>query len=100
MSGPPSTVREGVSRFAAHAARTNVSFTAAGIAYYVQVSLLPALVLGFVVVSVVGGDALAARALAVTGDMLSPAGQSVVRDALTAAAGRTEASLGSLFVLG
>jgi YihY family inner membrane protein len=98
MADRPSSLREAASRLVGHALDSDVSFTAAGIAYYAQVSLLPTLVLGFVAVSTVAGERLAVRALDAAGEALSPAGQQVVREALTGAAGRAEVGLAGLAV--
>jgi len=99
MEDRPTTLRETVTRVAAHGRTTNVSFTAAGIAYYAQVSLLPTLLLGFVALSVVAGDRVAAAVIAATGDALSPAGRRLLREGLTDASGRTGVSLAGLVVL-
>lgn len=69
-----------------------VTFLAAGIAYYAFVSLLPALLLLLVVVSTLGGPELAAEVVAATGNALSPVGQDLVRSALVDAAGATPAT--------
>jgi len=70
-----------------------VTFLAAGIAYYAFVSLLPALLLLLVVVSTLGGPELAAEVVAATGNALSPVGQDLVRSTLVDAAGATPATL-------
>jgi len=100
MADGPSSLREAASRLVEHALDSEVSFAAAGIAYYAQVALLPTLVLGFVVVSALAGERLAVRVLDAVGTALSPAGQRVVREALTGAAGRREVGLAGLLVLG
>ena len=99
MGDRPTTLREAASRLVAQARDANVSLTAAGIAYYAQVSLLPSLLLGFVVLSVVAGDRVATEVLAATGDALSPAGRRLLRDRLTDVTGRTEVGLAGLVVL-
>ncbi|WP_436927757.1 YihY/virulence factor BrkB family protein [Halosimplex amylolyticum] len=76
-----------------------VTFLAAGIAYYAFVSLLPSLMLLLVVASAVGGEDLAAEVLAVTGDALSPVGQDLVRTTLLDATGRAPATVVSLPLL-
>ncbi|WP_436907657.1 YihY/virulence factor BrkB family protein [Halosimplex marinum] len=70
-----------------------VTFLAAGIAYYAFVSLLPALMLLLVVASTLGGPDLAAEVVAATGNVLSPVGQDLVRSALVDAAGAAPATL-------
>ncbi|QLH76117.1 YihY/virulence factor BrkB family protein [Halosimplex rubrum] len=70
-----------------------VTFLAAGIAYYAFVSLLPALLLLLVVASTLGGPELAAEVVAATGSALSPVGQDLVRSTLVDAAGATPATL-------
>lgn len=79
--------------------REETSFLAAGIAYYVFVSLIPASMLLFAVASLVGGEALAAAVLEASGDALSPVGREFVRDSLVAETGRTPATLVGLLVL-
>jgi YihY family inner membrane protein len=59
-----------------------VSFLAAGLAYYAFVSLIPLLVLAVVAAATVGGEALVAQVLALTGQYLVPSGQELVGDAL------------------
>jgi len=77
-----------------------VTFLAAGIAYYAFVSLLPASVLGFVLVTGLFGDAVAEQLLAAVGDLLTPSGQELVREAtLAGAAGRSGATAASLLFL-
>jgi YihY family inner membrane protein len=70
-----------------------VTFLAAGIAYYAFVSLLPALLLVLVVASTLGGPELAAEVVAATGNALSPVGQDLIRSTLVDAAGATPATL-------
>lgn len=99
MTDPPETVREALSRTLAHAMRSDLPFTAAGIAYYAQVSLVPLGVLAFVAVSTVADDELAVRIVDAAGGALSPSGEALLRDAVTGRAGRWEASLAGLLVL-
>ncbi|WP_240451985.1 YihY/virulence factor BrkB family protein [Halostella salina] len=70
-----------------------VTFLAAGIAYYAFVSLVPLLLLALVVASVLGGDALADAVVATADQLLTPTGADLIRDALTADAGRGGATL-------
>jgi len=76
-----------------------VTFLAAGIAYYAFVSMLPALLLLLAVASAVGGDDLATRAVESFGDALSPVGQDLLRETLLSASGRAPATLVGLPVL-
>jgi len=82
---------------ARHIVRTvqeeEVSFLAAGIAYYMFVSLLPLLLLTLVVGTLVGGEAFADRIVAAAGDVLSPTASTLLEDALTSGAGRGGATV-------
>ncbi|WP_254768946.1 YihY/virulence factor BrkB family protein [Salinilacihabitans rarus] len=75
-----------------------LSFLAAGVAYYAFVSLVPLVLLALVVGSLVGGEALARRLIAVAGDFLPAAGEELVIAALTTEASRVEASVVALVV--
>ena len=75
-----------------------VTFLAAGISYYVLVSLVPLLTLGVVVATVVGGGDLAARVQAVAGAYLLPTGSELVTDALSDRSGQGALSIVSLTV--
>lgn len=86
-------------RLFTHVQDREVTFLAAGIAYYAFVSLLPALMLLLVVASAVGGEEFAAEVLSVTGDALSPVGQDLVRSALVSASGRAPATFVSVLLL-
>jgi membrane protein len=70
-----------------------VSFLAAGIAYYMFVSLLPLLLLTLVVGTLAGGEAFAERIVAAAGDVLSPTASTLLEDALTSGAGRGGATV-------
>ncbi|WP_323191008.1 YihY/virulence factor BrkB family protein [Halostella sp. PRR32] len=70
-----------------------VTFLAAGIAYYAFVSLVPLLLLALVVASVFGGEALAERVVSAAGEILTPSGADLVRDALTSESGRGGATV-------
>ncbi|MFC4247022.1 YihY/virulence factor BrkB family protein [Natribaculum luteum] len=76
----------------------DVTFLAAGFAYYAFVSLIPLVLLAFVLGSLLGGEALAERLITAAGDLLPAAGDELVTDALTTEAGRAEASLVALLV--
>jgi YihY family inner membrane protein len=82
---------------ARHVVRTvreeEVSFLAAGIAYYMFVSLLPLLLLTLVVGTLVGGEAFADRIVTAAGDVLSPTASTLLEDALTSGAGRGGATV-------
>lgn len=72
-----------------------VSLLAAALAYYAFVSAVPLVVLGVVVATTVGGEALADQVVAVAGRLLAPAGQELLRSAVTARTG-----LGGVTVVG
>lgn len=74
----------------------NVTFLAAGVAYYAFVSVLPAAVLALVVAVAVGGDRLAAAVVEASAGVLTETGQRVVIDALVGGAGQGSATLISL----
>jgi YihY family inner membrane protein len=70
-----------------------VTFLAAGIAYYAFVSLVPLLLLLLVVASVFGGETLADRVVSAVGEILTPTGTDLVRDSLTTESGRGGATV-------
>ncbi len=74
------------------AADRNLTYLAAGIAFYTFVSVIPLILLTVAVASFVGGDALAGRVTGILGQQLSSAGQDSVTQALTQTAGRGAAS--------
>jgi YihY family inner membrane protein len=76
-----------------------ITFLAAGIAYYAFVSVLPLLLLVLSLGTLLGGEALAVRVVAATGNVLSPVGQELLADALVSAAGRAPATLFSVTLL-
>ncbi|MFC5135593.1 MULTISPECIES: YihY/virulence factor BrkB family protein [Haloferacaceae] len=76
-----------------------VTFLAAGVAYYAFVSLVPALLLLLVVATTVFGDVLATELLASVGDFLTPAGEEAIGGAVASAQGRAGASLLGVVVL-
>ncbi|MFW5940112.1 MAG: YihY/virulence factor BrkB family protein [Halolamina sp.] len=84
-----STVRAVV----ALARRQNLTYVAAGVAYYAFVSIIPLLLLVVAVSSVLGGDPLTDRVIALIGRQLSASGQRAVAEMLTDTAGRGTASL-------
>ena len=100
VSGRLRSLCEVASRLHTHASESGVAFAAAGIAYYAQVSLIPLGVLVFVAVSTVAGDELAVRLVDTAGDALSPTGRRLLRDAVAGRAGRWEATVAGVVVLG
>jgi membrane protein len=82
----------------ARARRADVTFVAAAVAYYWLGSLVPLLVLGFVVVQFAYGNVLADWSLAHLDATLTPAGQSLLRRALLDSTGAL--GLGTVGVAG
>lgn len=77
----------------------NLTFLAAGIAYYAFVSIIPLALLAVAVATAVGGEALTNRVLELVNDVLSPSGQGAVVSAITATEGRGTASVIGLLTL-
>lgn len=77
----------------------NLTFLAAGIAYYAFVSIIPLMLLAVVVASFFGGEALADRITRMLSQQLSSSGQQVVTEALSNTAGRGTASVVGILVL-
>nr|WP_305149081.1 YihY/virulence factor BrkB family protein [Halobellus litoreus] len=75
-----------------------VTFLAAGISYYVLVSLVPLLTLAVVVATVVGGADLATQVQSIAGRYLLPTGSELVVGAITDPTGRGAVSILSLLV--
>ncbi|WP_312908418.1 YihY/virulence factor BrkB family protein [Natronosalvus caseinilyticus] len=75
-----------------------ITFLAAGFAYYAFVSLFPMIVLALVVGTLVGGQQVAEDLIVLAGDFLPDAGEDLVLEALTAESGRTEATVVALAV--
>ncbi|SEW13011.1 YihY/virulence factor BrkB family protein [Natrinema salifodinae] len=71
----------------------NVTFMAGSIAHAAFLSLLPLLLLLFIIAGAVGNDYLTEQLVAMARDHLSPAGQGLVYEALTHASERAGASL-------
>lgn len=99
-TGPAGRVQSrlvGVGEFwhavATRAQAVGITFLAAAVAYYAFLSLLPALLLVLAIGSLLGGEMLANTLVAAAGDLLAPAGETLVREALENAAGRTGASV-------
>jgi YihY family inner membrane protein len=86
-------------RVAATAKRTQVSFLAAGIAYYMLVSLFPLGLLALVLATVVGGEALADQIVRSLGAVLSPGAADVLRGTLLEARGRAGVTVLGIVVL-
>ncbi len=78
----------------------NLTYLAAGIAFYTFVSLIPLILLTVAVASFVGGDALAGQVTDILGQQLSSAGQDSITEALTQTAGRGAASIVGFLGLG
>ncbi|QLG48682.1 YihY/virulence factor BrkB family protein [Natrinema halophilum] len=76
----------------------DLTFLAAGFAYYAFVSLIPLILLALVVGSLIGGEQAAQRLITVAGDYLPAAGEQLVTEALTTETGRTEATVVALLV--
>ena len=77
----------------------NLSYLAAGIAYYAFVSVIPLMLLAMVVASIIGGEALADRVVGMLSQQLSSSGQEVVTQTLTDPAGRGAASVVGILAL-
>jgi YihY family inner membrane protein len=75
-----------------------VTFLAAGISYYVLVSLVPLLTLVAVVATFIGGAELAAEVQTLAGEYLLPTGSEVVGSALADPTGRSTLSVLSLVI--
>ncbi len=88
MSDSRSSLVEQLKTIVAVAQRTQITFLAASIAYYAFVSLVPSLLLAFIVASTIGGDAFANSLLSATQGVLTPAGQETIVTALESTAGR------------
>jgi len=71
----------------------NLTYLAAGIAFYAFVSIIPMVLLGVAVASFVGGEALATRVTGMLSQQLSSAGQASVTEGLTDTTGRGVASV-------
>ena len=82
------------------AARKQIHFLAASIAYYAFAALIPLLLFGFIGISVIGGQEFTFRVLVGTQGYLTPTTQELLRDAIHQTEGRTGVILGAslLFV--
>lgn len=83
-----------------HVREHDVPFMAGGLAYAAFVSLLPLLVLLLLVASALGGRQLGTYLVEATGAYLTPAGQRLLVETVTRAAGRAELSVIGIVVLG
>ncbi|WP_233274666.1 YihY/virulence factor BrkB family protein [Haladaptatus cibarius] len=84
---------------AAEVREQEITFLAAGIAFYAFVSILPALLLGLALVSVVGGEGIATEIVRTGQQFLSPAAEAVIYEAFTTRSGRGGATVIGFFVL-
>ncbi len=71
----------------------NLTYLAAGIAYYAFVSIIPLMLLTVAIASFVGGEAMAERVAEMVSQQLSTSGQDLIRDVLANTAGRGAASV-------
>ncbi|WP_266078931.1 YihY/virulence factor BrkB family protein [Haladaptatus caseinilyticus] len=76
-----------------------ITFLAAGIAFYAFVSILPALLLGLALVSIVGGEGIATEIVETAQRFLSPAAEAVIYEAFTNRSGRGGATIVGVLVL-
>lgn len=81
------------------ARQQNLTYMAAGLAYYAFVSILPLLLLIVSVASFIGGEQLADRVVALIDQQLSASGQQAVAQTLTDTTGRGAASVVGLLAL-
>lgn len=75
-----------------------IDFVAGGITYYAMFSMVPLILIAFVVISTFGGEALATQILSGFGDVLPPAGDEIIQRILTDEAGQTGV-IGSLILI-
>ncbi|MDH5021270.1 YihY/virulence factor BrkB family protein [Halobacterium rubrum] len=95
LEGAASTIRGVV----ALAVDRNLTYLAAGIAFYAFVSIIPLVLLTVSLASFAGGEALANRVTGILSQQLSSAGQDSVSQSLTTTAGRGTASVVGLLGL-
>lgn len=76
-----------------------VEFIAAGVAYYALVTLLPLLVLVFLVLIALWGETVAQQLIEAVGAVLSTAGRELLQEAVLSASGRAETAGIGLVVL-
>ena len=82
-----------VRRVARVSREEQVTLLAAGVAFYAFVSLIPLALLGFAIVTFVGGDELARFVTDAADDVLTPSAQAVLEQTLTEDAGRGGATV-------
>ncbi len=75
-----------------------ITFLAAGFAYFAFVSLFPMVLLALVAGSFIGGERVAERLVVIAGDFLPDAGEDLLLEVLTTEAGRAEATVLALGV--
>jgi len=85
-----------VREIATRTSEENVTFLAAGVAYYAFVSLLPAAVLALVIAVTVGGQQLAAAVVDASAEVLTDSGQELLVAALVDGPGQGSVTLISL----
>lgn len=88
-----------VRRFAVEARDQEVQFLAAAVAFYAFVSLVPLALVVLAVGTALGGERIATAAVEAAGDILTPAGQNVLRDALLASEGKAPVTAVGVAVL-
>lgn len=97
--GTMGTVTDLTARILDRAREIEITFTAAGIAYYGIVALLPILLLAVAALVLVQGEAVVERIVSAVGFALSGRGRRLVRDAILSATGRWQSSALSAVVL-
>lgn len=91
---PPTEEPLAVARaVAAEAHDSDLSFVAAGLAYYSLMAVTPALVVGFLLLVEVGGRGLAGGVVGATAGVLSPQGEHFIRDTLGEVSARSGVSV-------
>ncbi|KDE59016.1 ribonuclease BN [Halostagnicola sp. A56] len=90
--------KETILEIYATASDRDLTYLAAGFAYYAFVSVIPLILLAIVVGSLLGGEDVAEQLIRVAGDFLPEAGETLVTDALTTESGRAEATIVALLV--
>ncbi|GGN85896.1 YihY/virulence factor BrkB family protein [Haloarcula pellucida] len=95
----PETLRETGRRVVLASREMEFGLTAAALAYYGLVALVPASVLTMTAVTALWDETVADALVSAAGTALSPVGTRLLREAVTGAAGRWQASFGSAVVL-
>ena len=99
MEVPAATIGTTARETIDYAREQEITFLAAGIAYYAFVSILPALLLALAIASFVGGDAFANNVVDTFQTLLSPKAKDIVQDSLSSASGRRSATIVGSLVL-